>query len=75
MNIYTWTLGGVHTPAAFLAVAGASLVYDITDVVASFLFALAFGPELAQVLTRTRLRMDVHWEPAPPRGEGTVWRR
>jgi len=63
MNVYTWTLGASHTPAAFLAVAGTALAYDVTDVVASFLFGLAFAPELARVLERVRMRMDVSWEP------------
>ncbi|HTA32611.1 MAG TPA: ECF transporter S component [Solirubrobacteraceae bacterium] len=65
MDLYTWTLGAVHTPAAFLAVAGQGLPYDVTGVVASFLFGLAFAPELAQVLTRVRVRMDVTWAPTP----------
>jgi energy-coupling factor transport system substrate-specific component len=64
MNVYTWTLGATHTPAAFLLVAGGALPFDVTDVVASFLFGLAFAPELARVLARVRLRMDIHWEPA-----------
>jgi energy-coupling factor transport system substrate-specific component len=63
MDLYTWTLGAVHTPAAFLAVAGQGLPYDMTGVVASFLFGVAFAPELAQVLTRVRVRMDVTWTP------------
>ncbi len=65
MDVYTWTLGAVHTPAAFLAVAGQALPFDVTGVVASFLFGLAFAPELAQVLARVRVRMDVTWAPAP----------
>jgi energy-coupling factor transport system substrate-specific component len=68
MNLYTWTLGASHTPAAFLAVAGQGLSYDITDTVASFLFGLAFAPELARVLARMRLRMDVTWAQAPAAG-------
>jgi uncharacterized membrane protein len=66
MNLYTWTLGASHTPAAFLAVAGQALSYDITDTVASFLFGLAFAPELARVLARMRTRMEVTWVQAPP---------
>jgi len=62
MNLYTWTLGASHTPAAFLLVAGQALAYDVTDMVASFLFGLAFAPELARVLERMRVRMDVRWE-------------
>jgi energy-coupling factor transport system substrate-specific component len=67
MNLYTWTIGASHTPAALLAVAGAGLPFDLTDTVASLLFGLAFGPELARMLARMRARMDVQWESAPPK--------
>jgi energy-coupling factor transport system substrate-specific component len=66
MNVYTWTIGAAHTPAALLLAAAQGLPYDLTDTVASLLFGLAFAPELARVLERTRLRMDVRWEEAPP---------
>jgi energy-coupling factor transport system substrate-specific component len=68
MNVYTWTIGAAHTPAAFLAVAGAALPFDITDMLASFVFGLAFAPELARLLGRMRARMTIKWEPAatPP---------
>jgi prenyltransferase beta subunit len=62
MNVYQWTLGASHTPAAFLAVAGTGLPYDLADTVASFFFGLAFAPELARLLARMRARMDVSWE-------------
>ncbi|HTA98072.1 MAG TPA: prenyltransferase/squalene oxidase repeat-containing protein [Solirubrobacteraceae bacterium] len=68
MNVYTWTLGAAHTPAAFLLIAGQGLPFDITDTVASFLFGFAFGPELARLLGRMRARMTVEWEPAHPAG-------
>ncbi len=64
MNVYTWTLGASHTPAALLAVAGVALPFDLVDAGASFLFGLAFGPELARVLARMRARMDIRWEAA-----------
>jgi Squalene-hopene cyclase C-terminal domain/Prenyltransferase and squalene oxidase repeat len=64
MNVYTWTIGATHTPTAFLLVAGGALPFDVTDVVASFFFGLAFAPELARVLARVRSRMDIRWEPA-----------
>jgi Prenyltransferase and squalene oxidase repeat len=67
MNVYTWTIGASHTPAAFLAIAGTALPFDITDTIATLLFALAFGPELARLLARTRERMTVKWEPTPPK--------
>ncbi len=66
MNVYTWTLGAAHTPAAFILIAGQALPFDITDTVASFLFGFAFGPELARLLGRMRARMTIEWEPAHP---------
>jgi energy-coupling factor transport system substrate-specific component len=63
MNVYQWTLGASHTPAALLAIAGTGLPFDLTDTVASFLFGFAFGPELARLLARMRAKMDVSWEP------------
>jgi hypothetical protein len=78
MNVYTWTIGASHTPAAFLATASGALPFDLTDTVASLLFGLAFGPELQRLLSRMRARMDVSWEvagavetgdrPLPPAG-------
>jgi len=65
MNLYTFSIGASHTPAAFLAVAVAGLPFDLTDMVASFLFGLAFGPELARLLARMRARMEIRWEPVP----------
>ncbi len=63
MNVYTWTLGATHTLAAFLLIAGATaLSFNLVDAGASFLFGLAFAPELARVLARMRARMDVRWE-------------
>ena len=67
MNLYTYTLAATHTPAAFLAIAGTALPFDITDTIATLLFALAFGPELARLLARTRERMTVRWDPTHPR--------
>jgi energy-coupling factor transport system substrate-specific component len=63
MNVFQWTIGASHTPAALLAVVGTGLPFDLTDMVASFLFGLAFGPELARLLARMRARMDIRWEP------------
>ena len=64
MNVYTWTLGASHTPAAFLAIAATALPFDLVDMVASLLFGLAFAPELARLLARMRARMEVSWEAA-----------
>jgi hypothetical protein len=66
MNVYQWTIGASHTPAALVAVAGTGLPFDLTDAVASFVFGLAFAPELARLLRRMRARMEVSWEPLEP---------
>jgi energy-coupling factor transport system substrate-specific component len=71
MNLYTWTLGATHTPAAFVLVAGTGLPFDATDTVASFLFGLAFAPELAGMLARTRMRMQVTWSPVPANADAS----
>jgi prenyltransferase beta subunit/uncharacterized membrane protein len=63
MNVYSWTIGAIHTPAALLVEVGKGLPFDLVDTVASLLFGLAFAPELARVLARVRARMDVRWEP------------
>lgn len=63
MNLYEWTIGASHTPAAFLAIATTALPFDVADVLATFAFGLAFGPELARLLGRTRARMTIRWEP------------
>ena len=65
MNVYSWTIAGVYTPAGLLAQILGGLPFDLTDAVASFLFGLAFAPELARLLARTRARMEVRWETAP----------
>jgi hypothetical protein len=72
MNVYTWTIGASHTPAALLAAAGAALPFDLTDTIASLLFGLAFAPELARLLARMRARMDVSWEGAGAAGSLAV---
>ncbi len=64
MNVYGWTIGASHTPAALLVEVGKGLPFDVVDAVASLLFGLAFAPELARILARVRMRMDVRWEPA-----------
>lgn len=66
MNVYQWTIGASHSWSALLLVATTSAPYDITDTVASFLFGLAFGPELARLLGRLRTRMTVTWTPIAP---------
>ena len=71
VNVYTWTGTGNHTLAAFGLVLGTAVVFDLTHVIASFAFALAFGSVLLRMLERVRTRLDVHWEPYVPAPEGS----
>ncbi len=64
MNLYVWSIGASHTPAALLAAVGQGLPFDVVDVVSTLLFGLAFGPELARLLARSRARMQVDWQAA-----------
>jgi energy-coupling factor transport system substrate-specific component len=61
LDVYTWTGTGAHTVAAFGVVLGSAAVFDITHVVASFAFGLAFGAVLLRMLLRVRARMHVTW--------------
>lgn len=72
MNLYTWTLSGVHTLAGFVATASLALPFDIVDVVSTLVFGLAFGPELARLLARSRARTTVRWEQAGAAGASLV---
>jgi energy-coupling factor transport system substrate-specific component len=63
MNLYVFTLGGIYTPAALLARVAEGLPFDLADTISSFLFGLAFAPELARLLVRVRARLHVHWDP------------
>jgi uncharacterized membrane protein len=67
VDTYTWTGTGSHTLAAFVLVLAGAVAFDLTHVIASFGFALAFGPALLRMLARARARLEVSWEPA---GEG-----
>ncbi len=68
MNVYSWSIGASHTASALLVEVVDGLPFDITDTLATLLFALAFGPELTRLLTRTRERMTVTWLQAPSGG-------
>lgn len=65
LDFYTWTGTGSQSLRGFGAVLSLGLVFDITHVVASFGFALAFGPVLLRMLLRVRDRLEVSWRPAP----------
>jgi energy-coupling factor transport system substrate-specific component len=72
VDVYTWTGTGAHTLVGFGLVLGQAAVFDATHVVASFLFAIAFGQALLSMLERVRGRLHVRWDqaplpPAPPR--------
>jgi hypothetical protein len=63
LDAYTWVGTGNHSLAGFGLVLGQASAFDITHVVASFVFALAFGSVLLRMLVRVRARLQVSWEP------------
>jgi len=65
LNLYTWTQEGTYTLAAYGGWLTSAFSFDLTHVIASFLFGLAFGPALLRMLTRARARMEIVWEPLP----------
>ncbi len=69
VDLYTWTGYGSHTLAAFGFVLATSAAFDLTHVLASFAFGLAFGPTLLRMLTRVRLRLQISWESPRPATE------
>jgi energy-coupling factor transport system substrate-specific component len=62
VDLYTWTAAGSHTLAAFGFVLGLAFTFDLTHVLASFAFGLAFGATLLRMLGRVRARLEVSWE-------------
>jgi energy-coupling factor transport system substrate-specific component len=66
MNFSTWvTYTGDHSLAAYGAIAGTAVPFDVAHAVANVLFALAFGPALLRALRRFRRRFEFTWHPAP----------
>src|ERR1019366_6006810 len=63
LDLYVWIGTGNHSLAGFGLVLGTGVVFDVTHVAASFLFALAFGGVLLRMLERVRTRLEVSWEP------------
>lgn len=66
LDLYTWTGTGNQTLAGFVLVLGTAVVFDVTHVLASFGFGLAFGGVLLRMLERVRMRLEVRWEPPRP---------
>jgi energy-coupling factor transport system substrate-specific component len=63
LNLYTLTGTASHSLAGFELVLGTSFVFDLTHVIASFVFGLAFGSVLMRMLVRVRGRLEVEWVP------------
>jgi energy-coupling factor transport system substrate-specific component len=68
MDVYQWTFAAEQTAGTYGAVAGTSLGYNVTHVVASATFALLIGPTFIRAIRRYRRRFEVTWEPAPDAG-------
>jgi Squalene-hopene cyclase C-terminal domain/Prenyltransferase and squalene oxidase repeat len=62
LDVYTWTGTGNHTLAGFGLVLGSAAVFDITHILASFAFGLAFAGALLRMLERVRSRLEVSWQ-------------
>jgi energy-coupling factor transport system substrate-specific component len=65
IDLYSWSVGGAHTLGAYGAWVTSAFSFDVTHVIASFLFGLAFGPALMRMLIRARGRLEITWEPLP----------
>lgn len=61
MDVYQWTFAAEQTFAAYLAVAGTSLPYNVAHVLGNIVFALLIGPTLIRALRRIRTRFEVSW--------------
>jgi len=63
IDLYSWSVGGAHTLSAYGAWVASAFSFDMTHVIASFLFGLTFGPALMRMLVRARARLEITWEP------------
>ena len=70
LDLYTWTGTGNHTLAGFGVVLGSAFAFDLTHVLASFAFGVAFGGVLLRMLLRVRSRLHVTWSPATSDASG-----
>ena len=61
LDFSTWVVGTDHGLAAYLAVSGTSLPFNVAHAVGNVVFCLAFGPGLATALLRFRDRLDARW--------------
>ena len=68
LDLYTWTGTGTHSLASFGVVLGSAFVFDLTHVIASFAFGLAFASTLLRMLMRLRARLQITWQSAGPPG-------
>jgi energy-coupling factor transport system substrate-specific component len=70
MDLYQWTFAAEQTSGTYGLVAGTSLAYNVTHVLASVTFALLIGPTFVRAIQRYRRRFEVEWE--PPRDTGPL---
>jgi energy-coupling factor transport system substrate-specific component len=64
MDVWLWFSFYPHTWAAFTAVLGRGVPFDLAHAIGNFLIALAAGPELRRLLERycRRLRPRIAWD-------------
>lgn len=65
LDFSTWVVGTDHGLAAYLAVSGTSLPFNLAHAVGNIVFCLAFGPGFATALLRFRDRLDARWASSP----------
>ena len=65
MDLFQWTLGEPHTPAAYAAVSARSLGFNIAHAVGNIVFCLLIGPAFVRTLQRYQRRFEVEWQTAP----------
>jgi hypothetical protein len=70
MDLHVWTLGAEQTPAAYVAVAGTSLSFNLAHALGNLGLCLVIGPPLVRALRRYRERSEVRWASAPDPGTG-----
>ena len=61
VDLFTLSTTGNHSLAVFGVVLAAAAPFDVTHVIASFVFGLAFGAPLLRILMRARARMASRW--------------
>ena len=66
-DVGDWVTYSDHSPAALGVYVGKGIGFDAVHAAGCLIFALALGPALVRSLRRFTARLQVTWQPAPPR--------